>query len=205
MPTWPWVCPSTPATTASAQILADLGITSMRLLTNNPDKRAGLEGYRLTITGRVPLPVRANRENLRYLRTKHDRMGHDIPAWTPTPPRSRTGPGREAGAGYCDDGARKERGMSGAGRPDTELPNASGLRLGIAATNWHTDVVDVLLERAVATAVKAGVERPTVVRVPGTAELPVVCQELATRHDAVVALGAVIRGGTRTPSTSATP
>jgi 6,7-dimethyl-8-ribityllumazine synthase len=86
--------------------------------------------------------------------------------------------------------------MSGEGRPDAELPDASGLRLGIAATNWHTDVVDVLLERAVATAVKAGVERPTVVRVPGTVELPVVCQELATRHDAVVALGAVIRGGT---------
>jgi len=86
--------------------------------------------------------------------------------------------------------------MSGEGRPDAELPDASGLRLGIAATNWHTDVVDVLLERALATAVKAGVERPTVVRVPGTVELPVVCQELATRHDAVVALGAVIRGGT---------
>jgi 3,4-dihydroxy 2-butanone 4-phosphate synthase / GTP cyclohydrolase II len=62
-----------------AQILADLGIRSMRLLTNNPDKRAGLEGYGLTITGRVPLPVRAHRENLRYLRTKRDRMGHDLP------------------------------------------------------------------------------------------------------------------------------
>ncbi|WP_433272471.1 bifunctional 3,4-dihydroxy-2-butanone-4-phosphate synthase/GTP cyclohydrolase II [Pseudonocardia xinjiangensis] len=62
-----------------AQILVDLGITTMRLLTNNPDKRAGLEGYGLTITGRVSLPVRASRENLRYLRTKRDRMGHDLP------------------------------------------------------------------------------------------------------------------------------
>jgi 3,4-dihydroxy 2-butanone 4-phosphate synthase / GTP cyclohydrolase II len=62
-----------------AQILADLGVTSMRLLSNNPDKRAGLEGYGLTITGRVPLPVRAGAENLRYLRTKRDRMGHDLP------------------------------------------------------------------------------------------------------------------------------
>ncbi len=86
--------------------------------------------------------------------------------------------------------------MSGEGRPEPELPDASGLRLAIAATSWHTDVVDVLLERALAIAGKAGVERPTVVRVPGTVELPVVCQELATRHDAVVALGAVIRGGT---------
>jgi 3,4-dihydroxy 2-butanone 4-phosphate synthase / GTP cyclohydrolase II len=62
-----------------AQILCDLGIRSMRLLTNNPDKRVGLEGYGLRVVGRVPLPVRAHRENLRYLRTKRDRMGHDLP------------------------------------------------------------------------------------------------------------------------------
>ena len=61
-----------------AQILVDLGIHSMRLLTNNPAKRAGLEGYGLRISGRVPLPVHANPENLRYLETKRDRMGHDI-------------------------------------------------------------------------------------------------------------------------------
>jgi 3,4-dihydroxy 2-butanone 4-phosphate synthase/GTP cyclohydrolase II len=59
-----------------AQILVDLGIKSMRLLTNNPAKRAGLEGYGLTVAGRVPLPVRAHPENVRYLRTKRDRMGH---------------------------------------------------------------------------------------------------------------------------------
>ena len=60
-----------------AQILVDLGIHSMRLLTNNPAKRAGLEGYGLRVTGREPLPVHANPENLRYLQTKRDRMGHD--------------------------------------------------------------------------------------------------------------------------------
>ncbi len=59
-----------------AQILADLGIRSMRLLTNNPAKRAGLEGYGLAIIGREPLPVRPHPENVRYLRTKRDRMGH---------------------------------------------------------------------------------------------------------------------------------
>ena len=59
-----------------AQILADLGIRSMRLLTNNPAKRAGLEGYGLDIIGRESLPVRAHPENVRYLRTKRDRMGH---------------------------------------------------------------------------------------------------------------------------------
>ncbi len=59
-----------------AQILSDLGIRSMRLLTNNPAKRAGLEGYGLSVVGREPLPVRAHPENVRYLRTKRDRMGH---------------------------------------------------------------------------------------------------------------------------------
>jgi len=61
-----------------AQVLADLGIKSMRLLTNNPAKRAGLEGYGLSVVGRVALPVHANPENLRYLTTKRDRMGHEI-------------------------------------------------------------------------------------------------------------------------------
>ena len=50
----------------------------MRLLSNNPAKRAGLEGYGLRITGREPLPVHANPENLRYLQTKRDRMGHEL-------------------------------------------------------------------------------------------------------------------------------
>jgi 3,4-dihydroxy 2-butanone 4-phosphate synthase/GTP cyclohydrolase II len=61
-----------------AQILVDLGVRSMRLLSNNPAKRAGLEGYGLRVIGRVPLPVNANPENLRYLLTKRDRMGHDL-------------------------------------------------------------------------------------------------------------------------------
>ncbi len=61
-----------------AQILRDMGIKSMRLLTNNPAKRIGLEGYGLRVTGREPLPVSPNPENLRYLRTKRDRMGHDL-------------------------------------------------------------------------------------------------------------------------------
>ena len=62
-----------------AQILVDLGIRTMRLLSNNPDKRVGLEGYGLEIVGRVPLPTLATKENLRYLKTKRDRMGHDLP------------------------------------------------------------------------------------------------------------------------------
>jgi 3,4-dihydroxy 2-butanone 4-phosphate synthase/GTP cyclohydrolase II len=59
-----------------AQILVDLGVHTMRLLTNNPAKRAGLEGYGLSVLGRVPLPSHVTAENLGYLRTKRDRMGH---------------------------------------------------------------------------------------------------------------------------------
>ena len=65
-----------------AQILYDLGVRSMRLLTNNPAKRAGLEGYGLRVTGRESLPVRLHPENVRYLKTKRDRMGHDLPHLT---------------------------------------------------------------------------------------------------------------------------
>jgi len=61
-----------------AQILADLGINTMRLLTNNPAKRAGLEGYGLRVVGQIRLPTHANPENLAYLTTKRDRMGHEL-------------------------------------------------------------------------------------------------------------------------------
>ena len=59
-----------------AQILVDLGITTMRTLTNNPAKRGGLEGFGLSITERVPLLTEPNPENIAYLRTKRERMGH---------------------------------------------------------------------------------------------------------------------------------
>ena len=59
-----------------AQILNDLGITTMRLMTNNPAKYGGLEGFGLEITGRVSLDSKPNPENIEYLRTKRERMGH---------------------------------------------------------------------------------------------------------------------------------
>jgi 6,7-dimethyl-8-ribityllumazine synthase len=86
--------------------------------------------------------------------------------------------------------------VSGEGRPDVEVPECDGIRLAIVATRWHAKITDMLLERALAAAKQAGVEQPTVVRVPGAVELPVVCQALAKQHEAVVALGVVIRGGT---------
>jgi 6,7-dimethyl-8-ribityllumazine synthase len=86
--------------------------------------------------------------------------------------------------------------MSGSGQPVLEVPRCAELRLGIAATRWHERITTALLERASAAAAEAGIAEPTVVRVPGAVELPVVCQELARQHDAVLALGVVIRGGT---------
>jgi 6,7-dimethyl-8-ribityllumazine synthase len=86
--------------------------------------------------------------------------------------------------------------VSGEGRPDVAVPECDGIRLAIAATRWHEKIADALLERALVAAKKAKIQEPTVVRVAGAVELPVVCQALAKQHDAVVALGVVIRGGT---------
>jgi 3,4-dihydroxy 2-butanone 4-phosphate synthase/GTP cyclohydrolase II len=62
-----------------AQILAELGLTSVRLLTNNPHKYSGLQGFGLTITGRVPLHVPIHPEAQHYMDTKRERMGHADP------------------------------------------------------------------------------------------------------------------------------
>jgi 3,4-dihydroxy 2-butanone 4-phosphate synthase/GTP cyclohydrolase II len=68
-----------------AQILVDLGIKQMRLLTNNPKKVVGLESYGLHITERVPLVVESNPENISYLRTKRDKLGHLLDALEASP------------------------------------------------------------------------------------------------------------------------
>ena len=61
-----------------ASILHDLGVTKMRLMSNNPLKRVGLEGYGLTIVENVPVEVQPNEYNRFYLHTKKDRMGHEL-------------------------------------------------------------------------------------------------------------------------------
>ncbi|GHH15227.1 bifunctional 3,4-dihydroxy-2-butanone-4-phosphate synthase/GTP cyclohydrolase II [Streptomyces rubradiris] len=68
---------------AGARILADLGVREVRLMTNNPDKTDALRRHGIEVTGREPMPVQAGEHNLRYLRTKRDRMGHDLP-WLDT-------------------------------------------------------------------------------------------------------------------------
>ncbi|MEU9333399.1 bifunctional 3,4-dihydroxy-2-butanone-4-phosphate synthase/GTP cyclohydrolase II [Streptomyces sp. NPDC048290] len=68
---------------AGARILTDLGVRSLRLMTNNPDKTDALVRHGLSVHGREPMPVTAGEYNLTYLRTKRDRMGHDLP-WLDT-------------------------------------------------------------------------------------------------------------------------
>ncbi len=84
----------------------------------------------------------------------------------------------------------------GAGVPDLPQLDASDLTLAIVASTWHETVCDALLDGARKVAADAGIDNPTVVRVLGAIEIPVVAQALAATHDAVVALGVVIRGET---------
>ena len=67
---------------AATQILKDLGVGTVRLLTNNPDKVTSLEEYGIPVAERVPLTPHPNDHNLAYLLTKRDRMGHDLPDLT---------------------------------------------------------------------------------------------------------------------------
>jgi 6,7-dimethyl-8-ribityllumazine synthase len=85
--------------------------------------------------------------------------------------------------------------MSGDGRPVAQSVDAGGLTVGIVAARWHEKITDQLLARAVQAAEDCGAAAVTV-RVAGSLEIPVVAQALARRYDAVVALGAVIRGET---------
>ncbi|MDO3638359.1 6,7-dimethyl-8-ribityllumazine synthase [Mycolicibacterium arseniciresistens] len=83
-----------------------------------------------------------------------------------------------------------------AGVPDLPELDASDITLAIVASTWHQQICDALLDGARKVAAEAGIDDPTVVRVLGAIEIPVVAQALAAGHDAVVALGVVIRGQT---------
>ena len=173
-----WACPPTPATTASARRSSPTSASrTMRLLTNNPAKRAGLDGLRPEIVERVPLPVRANAGEHALPATKRDRMGHDL-----------------IGLDDSDEACRaRSAEPESAGGPDSSeaCPRlaARALRLGIVAITWHAEICDALLDGA-----RRWPRRPASTeadhrRVPGAIEIPVVAQALAADHDAVVALG----------------
>jgi 6,7-dimethyl-8-ribityllumazine synthase len=92
--------------------------------------------------------------------------------------------------------------VSGTGAPElavnpADLKKSAHLRVGIIAAQWHTEVMDALLDNARKALAEIGIDEPRVVRVPGCFELPVAAYALARRrYDAIVALGVVVRGGT---------
>jgi len=92
--------------------------------------------------------------------------------------------------------------VSGTGAPDlavnpAALKKCAQLRVGIVAAQWHTEVMDALVDNARKALAEIGIDEPTLVRVPGCFELPVAAHALArNRYDAIVALGVVVRGGT---------
>ncbi len=86
--------------------------------------------------------------------------------------------------------------MSGAGAPGATAFDAKQLTLALVVTRWHEQITTALMDSALRTAADCGISEPTVLRVAGALELPVVVQAATATHDAVVALGVVVRGGT---------
>lgn len=86
--------------------------------------------------------------------------------------------------------------MSGHGAPTPQITARPDARVAIVAASWHEEVMDGLVAGALRACAEAGIDQPTLVRVPGSFELPVVADRLARSHEAVIALGVVIRGGT---------
>ena len=160
-----------------AQILVDLGITTMRLITNNPTKRGGLEGFGLEITERVPSVVSVNPENLAYMRTKRERMGHLLEGL---------------------DDVLLTAGDKGAGAP--EGLDGTGLRIGVVRARWNSASSTAWRRASGGAWPASGVDPADVIdeTVPGSFELPMGARILAAsgRVDAVICLGCVIRGET---------
>ena len=168
-----------------AQILAALGVRKMRLMTNNPKKIIGLEGYGLEIVGRVPIETEPRPENLKYLVTKCQKLGHLLKI-----------PGRRAviqsqfsrgGVTLC---RRCWKGKIG----------AAGFRFAIVVSRFNDFISSRLVEGAMDALRRHGAadEQIILVKVPGAFEIPLVAKRLAKsgRYDAVICLGAVIRGAT---------
>jgi 6,7-dimethyl-8-ribityllumazine synthase len=87
--------------------------------------------------------------------------------------------------------------VSGKGAPELSVRNVGDLRVAVIAAQWHEKVMDGLVDGALRALHDLGIDEPTLLRVPGSWELPVVAKALAGRgYDAIVALGVVIRGGT---------
>ena len=176
-----------------AQILCDLGLTSIRLLTNNPKKIVGLEGYGLSVVDRVPIEVGPGDENLDYLRAKRDKMGHIL---------------HHQDLRFDADGEQEpvepgplsQMARTGEAAPAPRLEDLSRPMVAVVA-GFHRDLSERLLEGARARLAQSGLppERLEERWVPGAFELPLAARTVALtgRYAAVIALGVVIRGRDR--------
>src|SRR5690606_7530790 len=188
-----------------------------RLRHRRPDPRrprGALDAAADQQSGQTPRPRRLRSAHHRTgtVAGPRDRRQHPLPDDQTGPDGSR--PGRAGGFRRIGADGRLRRGglparrspshrsrpgrgaVSKAGVPDLPQLDASGLKLAIVASTWHQKICDALLDGARKVAADAGITDPTVVRVLGAIEIPVVAQALAANHDAVIALGVVIRGET---------
>ena len=184
-----------------AQILGDLGLTSIRILTNNPKKIVGLEGYGLSVTEQVPIESDPNTHNEAYLRVKRDKMGHSLHHQGLALDEEMIHDEEER-----DAGRRRARRMAEAGAfletfGDEEREALSPLRFAVCVGRFYEDLANRLLEGADEGFEIAGVTAPNVthVSVPGAYELPMAAKTPdrgRRRSPGVACLGVVIRGET---------
>ena len=157
-----------------AQMLVDLGIKKMRLMTNNPTKIVGLQGYGITVTERVPLEISPNELNREYLSTKCFKMGHILELHF------------RRGGGLMKVFEGKLL--------------AKGLRFGIIVSRFNDFIGERLLGGALDALQRSGADEESIdlFKVPGAFEIPLIAKKaaLSGKYDAVICLGAVIRGAT---------
>ena len=139
----------------ATQVLRDLGVTNVRLLTNNPDKTTSLEDFGIRVHERVgahPAPERPQPG------LPADQARPDGPR--PAPPRPGRGrrPGRRGRPGRPDP--RRRARMSGTGAPDQEVVDCADLKVAVVAASWHTQVMDGLLDGARRACADYGVDGP---------------------------------------------
>ena len=157
-----------------AQILGDLGLTSIRILTNNPKKIVGLEGYGLSVSEQVPIESAPNAHNEAYLRAKRDKMGHSLHHQGLALDEEMIHDEEER-----DAAGRARRRMAEAGAflesfGDEEKEPLAPLQFAVCVGRFYEDLADRLLSGAGEGFELAGVPAASVsdVSVPGAYELP---------------------------------
>ncbi len=168
-----------------AQILRDLGVRKMRLLTNNPKKIIGLEGYGLEVVDRLPIeiPVKMKTANI----------------YEPNGTRWGTSSSCTAKCRWAASPGTREPNRNRHGDISGRASAGQGRKIGIVVARFNSFISERLLDGAIDSLVRSGVatEDIVVARVPGAYEIPLVAQRMAVlgRHEAIICLdGAVIRG-----------